>query len=501
VRGPAVAVVVAATAAASIASGRATAAAVDPTVAVAGVPLHVGALSDAVTVGTVPSWLTVATGGVLVGGSFLFTSLLTDHEGIRAINAWGALVPTTATLRRVVVAATRVAGVVGLALVLRSAAVGSTDPTTNLAILVVWIGWWAGFAMSTYLVGNAWPVLNPWRTIAGVLPGAGTHELPADYGAWPSVAGLLALVYVEVVSPLAAQPRALGVVVAAYTVLSVAGAYRYGPEAWFGRVDPVSRVFAVYGRLAPLQRDAEGVRLRLPGSGLVAGAAADASAGVLGGRGDADDSTRAVADGGDRVGATAGGTTFVVALLWSTTFDGLVTTPAWNDFAPVVVEAGVPALVVYLLALVAGFLAFRGCYRVAAERSRAGVDSRLSPAAIEAWFAPALVPIAAGYHVAHFLGYFLSLSPALANVLAHPLGGATAARVAVVPGWFGTLELAFVVVGHLLAVWVAHALALELFPGRLAPVRSQYPFVLVMVAYTMTSAWVIGQPFVNPAYL
>jgi hypothetical protein len=275
-------------------------------------------------------------------------------------------------------------------------------------------------------------------------------------------------------------------VVAAYSVLALAGAYRYGADAWFERVDPVSRVFAVYGRLAPLQRDADGVRLRLPGSGLVAGAR-ERLRGETG--------TPAL------LGGEAGATTFVVALLWSTTFDGLVTTPAWNDLAPVVVEAGVPPLVVYLVALLAGFALFRWLYRLAARRSRAIVDSRLSPAAIESWFAPALVPIAAGYHVAHFLGYFLSLSPALESVLEHPLGGGGVPQVAVVPGWFGTVELGFVVVGHLLAVWVAHALALEVFPGLLAPIRSQYPFVVVMVAYTMTSAWVIGQPFVNPVYL
>ena len=459
-------------------------------------PLHVGALSDAVNVGTVPSWLTVATGGVLVGGSFLGTSLLTDHEGIRAINAWGVLVPTTATLRRALVLATRAVGVLGLVLVLRAAAVGSTDPAANFAIVVVWIGWWAGFAMSTYLVGNAWPLVNPWRTVAGALPGSGRHDLPADAGAWPAVVGLLALVYVEVVSPLAADPRALGVVVAAYSALTLAGAYRYGTDAWFERVDPISRVFAVYGRLAPLQRDADGIRLRLPGSGLVAGARERL-------REDSETTEVLGKESGTTtlLGRESGTTTFVIALLWSTTFDGLVTTPAWNDLAPVVVEAGVPPLVVYLVALLAGFALFRWVYRLAATRSRAIVDSRLSPAAIEAWFAPALVPIAAGYHVAHFLGYFLSLSPALESVLKHPLGGGGVPQVAVVPGWFGTVELGFVVVGHLLAVWVAHALALEVFPGLLRPIRSQYPFVVVMVAYTMTSAWVIGQPFVNPVYL
>jgi hypothetical protein len=71
----------------------------------------------------------------------------------------------------------------------------------------------------------------------------------------------------------------------------------------------------------------------------------------------------------------------------------------------------------------------------------------------------------------------------------------------VLPPWFGTLQLGFVVVGHLLAVWVAHALAMDLFPGVLRPIRSQYPFVVVMVGYTMTGAWVVGQPTVAPAFL
>jgi hypothetical protein len=69
------------------------------------------------------------------------------------------------------------------------------------------------------------------------------------------------------------------------------------------------------------------------------------------------------------------------------------------------------------------------------------------------------------------------------------------------PGWFGGLELAFVLLGHLLAIWVAHATAYELFPGRLQAIRSQYPFVLVMVAYTMISLWIVSQPAIEVPYL
>jgi uncharacterized membrane protein YcfT len=71
----------------------------------------------------------------------------------------------------------------------------------------------------------------------------------------------------------------------------------------------------------------------------------------------------------------------------------------------------------------------------------------------------------------------------------------------VLPDWFGTFRLLCVLGGHVLAVWVAHSLAFELFPGVLAAIRSQYPSVLVMIFYTMTSLWVITQPYTPPPFV
>jgi hypothetical protein len=435
---------------------------------------HVGGLSDAASTGGVPSWLTVVTGGVLVGASFLFNSLLTDHEGIRAVNGWRAVAPTPETVRRGVAWVVRLVGVAVLALVVLSGFLAPSKPETNFAILVVWAGWWAGYAMSTYLLGNTWPTVNPWRTLATLLPSEGMRSYPERYGAWPSVVGLLALVWIEVVSPLAADARLLAGLVLAYTVVTLAGAILYGEQRWFHSVDPVSRVFRVYGRVAPIQRTADGFEFCLPGAALTSPQSESREPGSV---------------------------AFVIALLWVTTFDGLVTTGAWNTFVEAVVAVGVPPLVVYVVCLLAGFTFFLVIYRIAARRARERVGSFLTPETIRQWFVPSLIPIAAGYHVAHFLGYFLSLAPAVVNVLPYPLGGAPAPPVLVVPRWFGTLQLGFVVLGHLLAVWVAHALAMELFPGILRPIRSQYPFVVVMMVYTMTSAWVVGQPFVSPAFV
>ena len=440
---------------------------------------HSGSLGGAVTSATVPTWLTVLTGGIVVGASFMFTSLLTDHEAMRAVNWWRATLPTPTGGRRPLARAAGALAVVLLALVVVTGLVGPAEPTRNFALLFVWAGWWAGYTISTYLVGNTWPAVNPWRALAAAVRGGVGRfadgldrvSVPDEYGIWPAVVGLLALVYLEVVSPIGENAPLLAAVVLGYTVVTVAGAVRY--EGWFDRVDPGSRVFAAYGRVAPVQRDDEGLTLRLPGTALTDGTLPD------------------------RPGEAA----FVVALLWVTTYDGLVATPTWAAATEPVVDAGVPAHLVYVVALLAGFGLFLGVYRAASRRMRERADTYVATREIERWFAPALLPIAAGYHLAHFLGYFLSLSPAVAAVAASPLAPPAGTLALALPGWFSTFRLLCVLGGHVLAVWVAHSLAFELFPGVTAAIRSQLPSVVVMIFYTMTSLWVITQPYNPPPFV
>jgi hypothetical protein len=184
-----------------------------------------------------------------------------------------------------------------------------------------------------------------------------------------------------------------------------------------------------------------------------------------------------------------------------TTYDGFVSTPLWTDVARPVVGVGIPPLLLYSLTIIVGFGFFFYIYRFAAHRVRQTGRTYVTPEFIEGWFAPSLLPIAAGYHIAHFLGYFLTLTPALLTVLSQPFSPPVNIQVLVLPGWFPILQLLFVLLGHLVAVWVAHALAFELFPGKLKPIRSQYPFIIVMIFYTMTSMWVVTQPFIPPPYV
>lgn len=436
---------------------------VDPALA------HAGSLNLSSEPAPIPDWVYAMTGGAIVALSFLFTSLVTDPELVHVLRDRER--PVRVGLARLLSTGARIVGVVGLTAVLVVGFIGPQTALANAGVLLVWVAWWAGFTMSVYVLGNTWPWLNPWRTIVSVLPRMDRHY-PARFGLWPAVLGLLALVFVEVVTPLADDPRLLASVVLVYTGFTLLGAVVFGPDAWFEKVDPVSRVFHYYGTLGFVQWD-DGISVQPPSAALS--------------RGD-------LLEGRDEVA-------FVITLLWVTTYDGLVSTPVGTAPVRAAVSVGVPALVAYAVLLLVGFGLFLGAFWAGAVGIRRIGKTYVSTPTLARRFAPTLLPIAAGYHLAHFLGYFIELLPALGRALVAPLSAPLTVPVVSLPGWFGGLELGFVVVGHVVAVWAAHGTAFDLFPGRIQPIRSQYPLVFLMIAYTITSLWIIAQPFTAPPFV
>lgn len=460
---------------------------------------------------TVPTWLFLTTGGATVGASFLLASFVTDRSFIASIHEWrtdlshtGLLPRSRArsnrskglTRHRLLSGIVSVVGLVGLVAVVVIGFIGPETPAENASYLLVWVGWWAGFTMSTYLVGNSWPALNPWRTIASVLP-TFDRPYPDRFGAWPATVGLIALVYLEIVGPPVVlsgtftPPSFIATLAIGYSIVTFAGTIRYG-DAWFDRADPVSHVFQYYGRVAPFSYDrpnsdggfagegtaetnetSAGFHARLPGMAL---------------------SRPHFVDGPDEVA-------FVVALLWATTYDGLVATPFWADLLRPLNVSGLTARIVYLVVMIVGFVLFLTFFRLAVRASREMLEAHVTRAELAARFTPPLLAIAAGYHLAHYLGYFLSLSPALVESLLSPLSASGSYLTLTLPEWFGGVGLASVLAGHVLAIWVTHSSAYDRFPSRLQAIRSQYPIIAVMILYTMTSLWILSQPTIKPPYV
>jgi hypothetical protein len=54
-----------------------------------------------------------------------------------------------------------------------------------------------------------------------------------------------------------------------------------------------------------------------------------------------------------------------------------------------------------------------------------------------------------------------------------------------------------IVTGHIIAVWLAHVVALRRLRDSRAALRSQIPMLLLMVSYTMLSLWILAQPVVE----
>jgi hypothetical protein len=422
-----------------------------------------------------PAWLFLLTGGAAVGASFLLASFVTDRSLVAAVHGWSRALPLPG---RPLALSGRALGLAALAAVLVVGWVGPATGLRNLAVLLVWVAWWGGVVAAAYLVGNPWPALDPFRTLAGagrrllgLVGAAPDHALPERLGAWPAVVGLLALVWAEVTAPLATDPRLLAAVVAGYGAVTVAGGVVLG-EAWFARVDPVSRLLAAYGRVAPVARGDDGLRLRLPGAAL----------------------SDPLVDG-------AGEAAFVVAVLYVTTYDGLVATGPWALAVERAVGAGAPPVAVYAGTYLGGFALALATYRLAAAAARRFAATYRSPDALAERFAPPLLAIAAGYHLAHNAATLLALAPALGTVLATPLAPPQNPPTLVLPGWVGGVEVAAVLAGHVLAVWVAHAAAYDAFPDRLQAARSQYGVTLAMVGFTMLSLWIVSEPYVAPPYL
>ena len=88
------------------------------------------------------------------------------------------------------------------------------------------------------------------------------------------------------------------------------------------------------------------------------------------------------------------------------------------------------------------------------------------------------MPIALLYHTAFSWGFVV------AGLRALPL------RADAI--WY--VQLTLVVLGHAIAVYLAHLRAGERFRTARRAMPGQYPMVVLLVLYTMTSMWILAQP-------
>jgi ABC-type nitrate/sulfonate/bicarbonate transport system permease component len=122
-------------------------------------------------------------------------------------------------------------------------------------------------------------------------------------------------------------------------------------------------------------------------------------------------------------------------------------------------------------------------------------------------FAPSILPIALGYHIAHYLTAFLvdgqyllawTTDPLhrgwdLLGLGPHPVSTGFMNRQDTVRVIF-LAQAGAVVVGHVLAILMAHALAVRAFGDSCRAALSQAPLAAFMVLYTLFGLWLLASP-------
>ena len=435
-------------------------------------------------------WYLFAAAGVVVISFVLVAAFAGEQVGARALQHPRRRVAFLLRLARSPWprAAGGTIGVLALLAVVITGLFGSTDSTYSPAEYLTWIYFWAGLVILSGLVGNLWYLLNPWAAIYDVVkrfvPLGPAWKLP-KVGLWPAAAAYFSFACLELTTGIANQPRVVGLAALVYSAVTLAGMIAFGRDEWLEHCEAFTVLFGIIGKFGPIEadRDEDGaisaVYVRPWGVGLL----------------------NVGASGWDRV-------FFVILMLSTLAFDGILATPAWQDFNATLEPLWLPmgrfgfffvrtvGLTLLTVAFLLVFLAFMELVIFFGHRKVDFVTTATG-------FAMTLVPIALVYNAAHNYSYVVVQSQALIPLLNDPLhrGWHLWPAVAnVTPSfalaqastvWFAQVVL--IVLGHVIAVYLAHLRAGERFRTAQRALLSQYPMLALMVMYTMTSLLILAQ--------
>lgn len=432
----------------------------------------------------IPLWLFVVGGAVVVLVSFALVAgrpgraELTDVVDAPQCKRWNWLF---SPLSFVVLAGLIACGLFG-----------NQEVPENIVPTSFWVIGWVVLPLTVGIVGDWTGSVNPFgwlsrfsdsaRVRQAVLGSADPLPWPRWLGWWPAAVLFFVIVCGELVYNLTATvPRNTALALLVYAVFCALCGLLFGRQ-WFDRGEVFTVMFDTWGRLGFFRFGAPG-RRGFAG-GLAAPFAADAS----------------------RIA-------FVLLLLFSINFDGLLSTPQWTDlerslpggditFHPTAQHLfQVGSFLVLALVLAVAF----GVFAISA--ARAGEHPGGARSAV-AELLPSLLPIAFGYLLAHYLNYVLIngqlMFPLIGNPpgtenwpihLPYPFNDDFDPNPTLLPSaFYWYVALVVIVAVHVIAVVIAHRHLSTAGRDERAARRSEYPWLVAMVGYTMLSLWLLAQP-------
>ena len=347
--------------------------------------------------------------------------------------------------------------------------IGATDPLRNPLTLLVWTVFWIACVTIQGTLFDLWLWINPFTGAARLGSDAGWRPpfRISVTGHWLALVLFFAFAGFLLADPAPADPTRLAKISLAYLMVTLIGCALFGAR-WLVRGEVMTVLMRTYRQTA------------LQSSGRI---------GFLGWR---------IVRGPRPTTALA---LLILALLGSGSFDGLNETFWWLGIIGVNPlefpgrSAVIGQTILGLLLANAALVVAYGVSIWAGARLAGGQFCSNFKT-----FAPSLLPIAIAYHTAHYLTSFLVDWQYVKSLTSTILGGP---EIVVTTGLFNTMatvriiwltQAGAVVLGHVIAIIVAHALALRLYGNRKKATLSQLPLAIFMIFYTVFGLWLLAAP-------
>jgi hypothetical protein len=395
-----------------------------------------------------------------------------------------------------VVSVLRAGSCATLLLSMLAGVIGSPDAGININMTLFWVVFALVFYYLTAFIGDLYYVINPWRSLSTYIevfaPKAffARTRFPNRLRYWPALILYIVYIWVELFGT--TQPRSLSLILAGYTAINLGGAALVGKEAWFRYGEFFSVLFRLAGMLAPVEYLVEDddrrvwLRFRSPLIALFTSRAENM--GML---------------------------MFILFALSSTAFDGFHETAPWvtlfwTGIYPQLKSAlTLPyrELVAFYYywqwaALVVSPMFYLGLYATFVWFAKISAGSGISLRYLALSFAYSVVPIAFAYNAAHYFAFAVSQASEVLHMASDPfgfgwnlLGTAHWGRPVILGAevvWH--MQVALIVLGHIIGVYVAHVEALRLFANTRQALLSQLPMLVLMMIFTTLGLWILSLP-------
>ncbi|MDS0859891.1 hypothetical protein NUV25_19480 [Burkholderia pseudomultivorans] len=386
-------------------------------------------------------------------------------------------------------------------LLIVSGIAGTQNPFQNLAMSGFWLWFYLGSVYVSAVFGDVYAFTNPFalllRIAARCCPTIerGRYRYPRRAASYPALLAYVALIALELFG--AARPRDAGLFLVGYAVYALAGALCFGRQAWLDHFDAFGVLCRLCARLSPL------AWRRLPTRGVA----------IV--------PRNPVADIASAPPFDASIVMFLSFMLSSTAYDGLRDTATWNTFFwrgiyPLIVGL-FPALkndyaisgelvlagqwATFAAVALAYYALFRGFCALGARGARSALDGRT----FARQFCLLLLPIALFYNVGHYFTLFIDqgrqifvlLSDPLGigwNLLALPPAQYSPTSLLVNVGYVWHAQVLLILAGHILSVYITHAIALRNRVLAGTVVGNQLPLLALTIVLTISGLWILSLP-------